>query len=253
MWSGDYSFLLRQLILKDFRIRYRNMSLGVFWSLVNPLVMMSVYTYVFTKIFTNPIPYFTVHLLSALISYNFFSYAWVASTTSLLDNVGFVKRIPIRREIIPIAAVLSNLTHLVIQLLLLVGFVYGSGLKVTGVWLWLPLVWGLELLFIIGLGLASSALFVIVRDTRYVVESVIVVLFWIVPVIYSFDMVPVEFRNLYQYNPLAALILATHQVVIGGHAPSTVLLTKLTGVSFASLFAGLGVFRLFERRFYEYL
>jgi ABC-type polysaccharide/polyol phosphate export permease len=93
MWSGDYSFLLRQLILKDFRIRYRNMSLGVFWSLVNPLVMMSVYTYVFTKIFTNPIPYFTVHLLSALISYNFFSYAWVASTTSLLDNVGFVKRI----------------------------------------------------------------------------------------------------------------------------------------------------------------
>lgn len=253
MWNGDYKFLLRQLILKDFRIRYRNMTLGVFWSLMNPLVMMSVYTYVFTKIFLSQIPHFPVHLLSALIPYNFFSLAWMSSTTSLLDNAGFVKRIPIRREIIPIAAVLSNVTHLGIQLALLIAFVYGSGLAVNAYWLWLPVVWGLELLFIIGLGLASSALYVMVRDVRYVVESAIVVLFWIIPVIYSFDMIPVQFRDLYQYNPLAALILATHQVVIGGHAPSAVLMTKLACVSIASLGAGYAVFRSVERKFYEYL
>ncbi len=253
MWNGDYGFLLRQLILKDFRIRYRNMTLGVFWSLVNPLIMMSIYTYVFTEIFRSQIPYFPVHMLSALIPYNFFSYAWLSSTTSLLDNAGFVKRIPIRREIIPVAAVLSNVTHLGIQLALLIAFVYASGLSINVYWLWLPIVWGLELLFIIGLGLASSALFVIVRDVRYIVESAIVVLFWLIPVIYSFDMVPGRFHNLYQYNPLAALILATHQVVIAGHAPTAVLLTKLALVSIATLACGYAVFRSVERRFYEYL
>lgn len=253
MWNGDYRFLLRQLILKDFRIRYRNMTLGVFWSIVNPLVMMSVYTYVFTQIFRSQIPHFPVHLLSGLIPYNFFSIAWLSSTTSLLDNAGFVKRIPIRREILPLAAVLSNVTHLGIQLALLIVFVYASGLSMNIHWLWLPVVWGLELVFIIGLGLASSALFVIVRDVRYVVESTLVILFWIVPIIYTFDMVPADFRNLYQYNPLAALILATHQVVIGGHAPSFVLVAKLAFVSFAALGGGYAVFKTVERRFYEYL
>jgi ABC-type polysaccharide/polyol phosphate export permease len=253
VWNGDYRFLLQQLILKDFRIRYRNMSLGVLWSLVNPLVMMTVYTYVFTKIFTNPMPHFSVHLLSGLISYNFFSMAWLTSTTSLLDNIGLVKRIPLRREIIPVAAVLSNLTHLVIQLGLLIIFVLTSGLSLNAHWFWLLLVWGLELLFIVGLGLASSAMFVFVRDIRYVVESAILVLFWIVPIIYSFEMVPQDFRPLYQYNPVAALILATHQVVIGGHAPSPVLMVKLACVSVATLLLGFLVFRRVERRFYEYL
>ncbi len=253
MWNGDYRFLLQQLILKDFRIRYRNMSLGILWSLVNPLVMMVVYTYVFTKIFASTPPHFSVHLLCGLISYNFFSMAWLTSTTSLLDNMGLVKRIPLRREIIPVAAVLSNLTHLADPIRAAHRLRLASGLSLNAHWLWLPLVWGLELLFIVGLGLASSAMYVFVRDIRYVVESAILVLFWIVPIIYSFEMIPQEFRALYQYNPVAALILATHQVVIGGHAPSFVLMVKLACVSVSSLLIGFLVFRRVERRFYEYL
>lgn len=253
MWTGDYAFLLRQLILKDFKIRYRNMSLGVFWSLLNPIVMMSVYSYVFTHIFRNPIPHFTVHLLSAIITFNFFATAWQSSTTSLLDNAGLIKRNPVRREVVPIAAILSNVPHLVIQMGLLIGFVYVTGLGVNAQWLWLPLVWGLELLCLIGLGLISSALYVFVRDVRYVVESSLLILFWIVPIIYSFEMVPASMRNLYQYNPLAALVLATHDIVLRAQAPSATLLTKLTLVATLSVVLGAGFFRRVQHRFYEYL
>lgn len=253
MWTGDYAYLLRQLILKDFKIRYRNMSLGVFWSLLNPLVLMAIYQFVFTRIFINPTPHFSVHLLSAIITFNFFAGALQTSTTSILDNSGLIKRNPVRREIIPIATILSNVPHLLIQMCLLIGLVYIAGLGLNMQWLWLPLVWGLELICLIGLGLITSSLYVFVRDVRYVVESGLLVLFWIVPIIYSFEMVPASMRDLYQYNPVAAIILATHNIVLKAQAPSVTLLLKLTLAAVVSLVLGIEVFKRVQRRFYEYL
>jgi lipopolysaccharide transport system permease protein len=253
MWHGDHWFLLKQLVLKDFRVRYRNMSLGVLWSLANPLVMLAVFTYVFTRVFTNNIPHFAVFLMCGIVPFNFFSQAWLVGTGSILENAAIVKRLAIPREIVPIAAVLSNCLHLFIQIGLLLAFTLAFGIPVNVHWLWLPVVWALEILFVCGLVLASSALNVYIRDMRYVVESSNAVLFWLVPIFYPFSAIPERFKNLYQFNPVAALVMAMREVVLEGHVPSPVLLTKLAAVAFVTFGLGLLIFRRMKVRFYDYL
>lgn len=253
MWQGDSLFLLRQLVLKDFRIRYRNMSLGVFWSVLQPLVMVTLLTYVFKIVFQNTIPHYPVLVLTGLIPYNFFALSWISSTESLVHNVGLVKRVPVERSLVPVASVLANLMHLGIQFLLLLCFILYDGLPITWQWLWLLLLWGLEVMFLVGLGLMSSAINVFVRDMRYVVESTNLVLFWLVPISYTFDMVPPTYRELYLLNPISALVMASRFVLLEAKAPPPSILWKMSLISVVMLAVGWFVFRKLSRRFYAYL
>jgi ABC-type polysaccharide/polyol phosphate export permease len=252
VWSGQYSFALRNLILKDFRIRYRNMSLGVFWSLLNPLVMMGVLTFVFTKLLPNP-TVTPIFLLCGLVPFNFFTTAWIAGTSSIVDNAGLVKRVPFPREIIPVASVLSNTLHLIIQiaLLLAMALVFGRGANIH--WLWLPLVWAFEVILVSGLALIFSGLNVYTRDVRYVVESASTLLFWLVPIVYSFPSSSQKFTVIYNYNPLAAVVFALRFILLEGIAPPASLMWRLAGGSILTLAFGFAVFRRLKRGFYNYL
>ena len=252
-WRGDVRFLYQQLVLKDFRIRYRNMSLGLFWSLLNPLVMMAVLTFVFTVIYPSKTQNFPVFVLCGIIPFNFFSLAWSTGTVSIASNVQLIKRVSFPREVIPISTVLSSVPHLLIQLVMLVGMALVFGIHPGIQWLWLIVVWILEIGFVCGLAMIFSALNVFVQDTRYFVESANVVLFWLVPIFYDFSRIPNKYRDLYQFNPVAAIVLAMRNILLEGHAPSRILMIKLTLVSVLTIAVGHLVFQKLQKNFYQYL
>jgi ABC-type polysaccharide/polyol phosphate export permease len=254
MWRGDYLYLVENLVLKDFRIRYRNMSLGVLWSLLNPLVMMGVLTFVFTKVFANPnIKHYAAFVLCGIVPFNFFTVAWITGTTSIVDNAGLIKRVPVPREVVPITSVLSNCVHLLVQIGLLITVLLVSGIAVSRQWLWLPLVWGMQIVFVCGLALFFSAVNVFVRDTRYLVESATTVLFWLVPVIYPQEMIKKEYIPLYELNPVAAQVISLRRILLSGQSPIGSTMAKLAGVSLGVFLLGLLVFRRLKPMFYEHI
>jgi lipopolysaccharide transport system permease protein len=229
------------------------MSLGVFWSVLNPIVMMGVLTFVFTKLMTNPIPHFPVYLMCGLVPYNFFSIAWISGSTSLVDNAGLIKRLQVPREIVPLAAVLSNCLHLLIQICLLLVLVFASGYSLNRYWAWLPYVWTMEVIFVCGLSLVTSALNVYVRDMRYLIESVNTVLFWLVPIVYTPSSLPALYAQIDHFNPLSALILSMRLILRDGRPPGDDLLIKLTFASLCMFGFGLFLFQKLKRRFYDHL
>lgn len=257
-WRGDYLYLVQNLVLKDFRIRYRNMSLGVLWSLLNPLVMMGVLTFVFTKIgiFSNKdIPNFPLFILCGMVPYNFFTVAWLTGTTSIIDNAPLIKRVPVPREVVPITTVLACCIHLLVQIALLLSLTifFGRGINIQ--WLWLPVIWALEIIFVCGLAMLSASLNVFIRDIRYLVESVNLVLFWLVPVFYDFAKIPQKYKHVYEVNPVAALVVLLRRILLSGESPDgpTHTLLKLVAVSLTMFVVGLFVFRRMKPRFYEHI
>ncbi len=254
MWNGDYGFVLSNLVKKDFKVRYRNMSLGVLWSVLNPLVTMGALAFVFTLIFpTAKHPHMAVFLLCGLVPYNFFAMAWNTGTGSLMENYSIMKRVTVPRELFPIATVLGNCVHLLIQIGILFAFTLGSGLGVNRHWLWLPYVWFMEILFVCGLAMATSAINVYIRDTRYVVESVNTVMFYFVPIFYSHKDIPVNLVEVVHYNPVAALILAQRNILWEGIEPGWHLIWRLTLCSIVTLVGGFLIFRRLKTGFFDHM
>jgi ABC-type polysaccharide/polyol phosphate export permease len=250
-WGGDLPFLLENLILKDFRIRYRNMSLGILWSLINPLVMMGVLTFVFGYVLGgNNIPAYPLFILCGLIPFNFFTGAVLSGTTSIVDNAGLVKRVTVPREVVPVASVLSNCVHLGIQFCLLVALALFFHLPPTESWLWLPVVWSLYMIFVCGLALGASAINVFVRDTRYLVESFNLVLFWLVPIFYTF---PDKYIDVYRFNPVAALVMAMRNILLDHRAPAASLVRNMLIVAVVTLALGAWIFERLKAHFYEHI
>ncbi len=255
-WRGDYLYLFENLVLKDFRIRYRNMSLGILWSLINPLVMMGVLTFVFRGVVgeqgSSRVP-FPLFVLSGLVPYNFFTAAFMTGTTSIIDNAGLVKRVPVPREVVPVAAVLSTCVHLLIQVALLLVITLAFGMHVGTQWVWLPLMWLLYVIFVCGLALGASAINVFIRDTRYVVESFNLVLFWLVPIFYSFNIIQKKYQPVYNFNPVAAMVMAMRNILLENIPPAHSLVMNMLIAACLSLALGIVTFRRLKSHFFDHI
>lgn len=260
LWA--YRELIYNLVVRDLKVRYKNSLLGVFWSWLNPLLMMLIFTFVFGYMWPdqtvdNP----HILFLSALLPWNFFTGAVLGGIPSIVGNSHLVKKVYFPREALPIAVVLSNLVNFLISLPVLLLLIVISGVPLTG-WLFLlPIPILIEVTFALGIVLFLSTLEVFYRDTHMVMDVGMQAWFFLTPIVYNFRRLPETFPLLgitlnpqvwlFRLNPMASIINTYQDILYNGVLTRLDFLSRTAVTALVFLIFGYWFFLKFSRRFGE--
>jgi ABC-2 type transport system permease protein len=206
--------LLDLLVRRELKARYKDSTLGFFWSLMRPLTMLLIY-YIAVGQFlgaARDIPGFAVYIFTGLTAWNLFNELVLSGTQSIVMNSGLVKKVYLPREIFPLSTTGSALFNFAIQLVILIIATIVTGYPPKGADIWyLPLSFAVLVVFGLALALVLSAINVYLRDVQYLVEIVLMVLFWASPIVYSWTMVRDNVSgwatDLYLANPITLVVL----------------------------------------------
>ena len=240
--------LIAALTARDLKARYRGSILGYFWSLANPLLLLAVYTFVFTSIFKNmavkPYPLF---LFSGILPWTFFAAAVLESTTAISSNAGLIKKVMFPAEALPLVVVLSHLVHFALAIpVLLAAFGIFAALgqfTLAPTMLLAPLLMLVQCVFVAGIAMIVSSASVLFRDLRDIVTNLMQLGFFMTPVIYLIDSIqPRGLRALLRVNPMTPFVVAYQDVLFFGRMPNPSDVVLILAYSAASLLLGFFVF-----------
>jgi ABC-type polysaccharide/polyol phosphate export permease len=211
-----YRALVQSLVARDLKARYRGSVLGFLWSFINPLLLLLVYTFVFTVV--NPtrggLDHFSLFLFCGILPWTWFSSSLLESSQVLIASGNLIRKVLFPAEILPVVTVLAGLVHFLLGLPILALFVVYYGVPV--VWtdlLWLPVIIGIQLLLTLGLAMMLSALTVHFRDIRDLLGNLVTLWFFATPIVYSIDQAPPGVRRFLGLNPFTHLAIAYQQVL----------------------------------------
>ncbi len=196
-----YKELLRNLVARDIKVRYKRSILGFLWVMLNPLLMMLILSMVFSELFKVTTKNYTTYLLSGLILWGFFSQSTSASVVSLLSNSNLIKKIFIPKAIFPLSVILSASINLLFSLVPLFLIMYITGTPVGPNFYLLPVIIILVGLFSFGISLVVSTLTVFFHDTIYIYEVLLMAWMYMTPIFYPESVVPKEFLFIFHLNP----------------------------------------------------
>ncbi|MBN1953477.1 MAG: ABC transporter permease [Anaerolineae bacterium] len=260
LWQ--YRELIRNLVLRDLKARYKNSFLGVAWSWLNPLMMMIVYTLFFTVFLRNDsIEHYPVFLLCGLLPWNFFHDSIMQATGSIVGNGHLIKKVYFPREALPIAVVLSNLVNFLLALPVFFVLAVVLGRPPNGWALLLPVIIFLQVIFSTGVAFFLATLNVFYRDTQIILGVVTLAWFFLTPVFYPIETVPQEAHILgvaldarlwlRRLNPMASLIASYRDLLYRGGPTGFDFLLRTALTSLLVLVIGYLVFQRFSGRFGE--
>jgi ABC-type polysaccharide/polyol phosphate export permease len=240
--------LIAALTARDLKARYRGSVLGYFWSLANPLLLLAVYTLVFTKFFpTNVVQPYPLFLFSGILPWTFFAAAVLESTTSISANAGLIKKVMFPAEALPLVVVLSHLVHFVLAVPILIAAIlaFAAMGKFTLTWtiLLAPLLMLLQTMFVAGIAMTVSSASVLFRDLRDIVANLMQLGFFVTPVIYLIDNIQSRaLRAMLRVNPMTPFVVAYQDVFFFGRLPNLSDTVLILFYAFGSMTLGFFVF-----------
>jgi lipopolysaccharide transport system permease protein len=257
----QYRNLVRNLVLRDLKARYKNSVLGFLWSLLNPLGMMLVFTIVFTVLLPSQVQRYPIFLLCGLLPWNFFSAGVMVGISSITGNANLVKKVYFPREVLPISSVLANLVNFLLGLVVIFAVLLAFRAHLNS-WMWLlPVVIIIQTCFVLGIALVLSTLNVFYRDTLMIMDVVMLAWFFLTPIVYPIESLPTSYqilgitvnihRWMYVLNPMASLVAAYRDLLYWGYRTDLDFLARTAVTSLVVLAFGYWFFVRFRDRFGE--
>lgn len=218
--------LLLNMIRRDIKTRYSGSALGIFWSIINPVIMLLVFTFVFSIVFNIKIGGygegrgFLEFFLCGFLPWLAFQEGAIRSTSIIVENANLVKRVRFPSELLILSTVISIFLLQLVGLSIFIGILVIFGKIGEGsTFLFLPLVFFLQIIFTLGLGYILSSIQVFFRDMAQITQSLFWVWFYSTPVFYSISMVPEQFKKILTINPMTHLLEIYRALILQGRFP----------------------------------
>ncbi|MBM3770249.1 MAG: ABC transporter permease [Acidimicrobiia bacterium] len=213
-----YRGLIQSLVARELKARYRGSVLGFFWSFINPLLLLAIYSFIFTTIMPNRVegvqPY-ALFMLCGILPWTWFNAALTEAAGSLIAGGNLIKKVLFPAEVLPIVTVLANMVHFALALPIVVIFlvIYQHPPDIPGL-VWFPVAVLVQLVFTTGLALALAALTVHFRDIRDILANVLMLWFFATPIIYPWSQQEVAaYRRFFDFNPFTHLAVTYQEVL----------------------------------------
>lgn len=246
-----WSELRYQLISREIKSRYKQSFLGYAWVILNPFLQMLVMTFVFSlivRVSSLGVPY-AIFLYTALLPWNLFANSLAHATNSFVANSELIKKIYFPRQIFVQSTLIAKLVDFALASTILGLFMLLYHVPVTINILWVLPILIIQEIFTYGMALILATVNLFYRDVQYVLSLILVLWMYLTPVIYPIEMVPLEYRFIFKLNPMAVLVNAYREVILGGNMPKLSSLGIALLVSLITLYIGKKIFTRLEGLF----
>ncbi len=247
----QYRTMFWGLITSDLRTRYKGSILGFLWTFLNPLLMLIVYSLVFSTIMRVNIPHYSAFLFIGLLAWNLFSSSIQTGVGVINRQASLVKKIYFPREILPFAIVISGAINYLFSLLILLPYLIISGIQPSLNWLYIPLILALECITAAGFSLLFSSINVYLRDVEHVMGIFLMAWFYVTPVVYSLKMIPHKFTQIFKLNPMTDFVVSFQGVLYYNQPLRWKMFLYSIVLSFVLLGLGWAIFNHLSKRFAE--
>lgn len=248
-----YQFMLKQLVNRDFKTKYKRSVLGMFWSLLNPLLTMVVQYIVFSTVFRGNVRNFPVYLLSGSILFNFFTESVGGGLSSIVGNASLITKVNAPKYIYPVTKVLSTSINLVISMLPMLAVVLITGEKINKAYLLIPFVAFCLLLFAMGMTLILSSLMVFFRDVQFLWSIISLLWLYATPLFYPASIIPEKFHFILAANPMYHYVTFFRSILLDYTSPALIEYVFCLGFSIIFCVIGGIIFNRTEKKFVLYL
>ena len=250
-----YSFLLEQLIARDFKVKYKRSVLGVLWSLLNPILMMCVMAVVFTNVFrfSTPGVNYLAYLLTGLTYFNYFSESTNLAMSSVVGNFSLINKIYIPKYIFPLSKCLFVGINFLLTLIPLYAVIILTGTGINIYHLLLPISFVFLFLFTLGMGMILATISVFLRDMFYIYGIVLTIMTYFTPIMYDISMLDPIIQKVLKLNPLYHYITFARTIILYDQVPSLRSFV-ICGASCLIVFiAGVIIFKKNQDKFIYYM